>query len=148
MAGDERRDQRQQRVQVGGQIHIHVGDDLGVGVLPYRTQCAAATLGVEVDHPHVVDFAREQLRDLHGVIGARIVGDGDPGRERESVTQVGVQPPHADAQVGLFVVDGDHDVQHGRDHLFGHFRPVRGGRRFGHGDYPREPRWTLAGLYL
>ena len=44
VAGQQRRDQRQQRVEVGREVDVHVGDDRGVARRPRRAQRAAAAL--------------------------------------------------------------------------------------------------------
>ena len=45
MAGHQWCDKREQSVEVGRQIDIHVGDDLGVGSFPHRPQGTTAALG-------------------------------------------------------------------------------------------------------
>lgn len=147
MPGDQRCDQGQQCVQVGGQVDVHVGDHLRVGAFPHRPQRPPAPLRGQVHHAHVVQFFGEQLCDLQRVVGARVVGDRDARREGESVAQVGVQSADAHAEVGLFVVDGYHHVQHGRARGLGPFRR-RDGRSLGHANQSRGPRCHGAGAQL
>ena len=52
VARHQRRDERQQRVEIGGEVDVHVGDDGRVVGAPRRAQRAAATLAVEVQGAH------------------------------------------------------------------------------------------------
>ena len=61
VAGDQRRDQRQQRGQVGGQVDVHVGEHRRVGLQPDRAQRPAAALLLQVDRPDVRQGRLERL---------------------------------------------------------------------------------------
>ena len=64
-------------------------------------------------HPDPGQLAGKLVRDGQGAVGAGVVGDGDPEGVREGPCQIGVQTPDAAGQVGLLVVDGDHDIEDG-----------------------------------
>ena len=103
--GDQRRDQRQQRGQVGGQVDVHVGEDVGVAgrpdlrsarPRPFCARCTASDLG---------DPGGQAAGDRPGRVGARVVGDGDPERVGEVRAQVRVEAQDAALEVVLLVVD-------------------------------------------
>jgi hypothetical protein len=54
--------------------------------------------------------AAELLGDCPGTVGAAVVCDSDVRRERERLGQVAVQPGDAAAQVALFVLDRNDDL--------------------------------------
>ena len=88
VAGQQRGDQRQQRVQVGGQVDVHVGDHprrrwptrraAARGRGPSRRGARRATPG----------SSRPARWRRPGAVGAGVVGDRDRGREREVRRQV------------------------------------------------------------
>ena len=96
--GDQRRHQRQQRGQVGGQVDVQVRHDGGVRGGPGRPQRPAAALGVQVQDVHAVQLGREPSGHRQGAVGAGVVGDGDPEAVRQPPAQVGVQPAHGTAR--------------------------------------------------
>jgi hypothetical protein len=57
--GKQRRDQRQQRRKVGGEVHVHVRHHLGGAGGPDLAQRAAAAFGVEVHDPDVGQLASQ-----------------------------------------------------------------------------------------
>ena len=108
--GQQRRDQRQQRVQVSGQVHVHIGVDVGVAAGPDRAQRPAPPGPLDTDRAHQRELGR-QLQGLGpGAVGASVVGDRDAGRERKAVIQEGAQPPDGRAEVAFLVADRDHDL--------------------------------------
>ena len=112
VAGDQRRHQRQQRIEVGGHVDVHVGEDLGIRSQPDRVQRPATTLLLE---PYVADLwptAGQVGRDRRSAVCAGVVCDRDSEPIGEEPAQVPVQPLHGRRQVGLFVVDRDGHVQH------------------------------------
>ena len=87
VAGDQRRHQRQQRVQVGGQVHVHVGEDLGVGRA--TTPCAARGRGPSPPGARrrtSGSSAASRRATSSGRVGAGVVGDGDAERVREAAS--------------------------------------------------------------
>ena len=126
----QRRDQRQHRGQIRGQVDVAVGQHACVAVRPGPPQGAAATL---VRHPQpgdVVEVAVQLAHHLPGAVGAGIVGNGDPERAGQRPAQMLVQPAHARAHGPDLVVDGNDDVEDGRGGLAVRGQPqhaVRGG---------------------
>jgi hypothetical protein len=115
VAGVDGGDHGEQRVEAGGQVDVHVGDDLGGGAGPGGAQREPATLGGELDHTDVLELRCQLLSDLRGAVGGRVVGDGDLPGERELRGQVGVQALDAVPEDLRLVVGGDNDVgdEHG-----------------------------------
>ena len=114
MTGDERSDEREQGVETGGEIDVHVGEDVGLRRRPDGGQGPAAALLVEVDHPDVGEPGGQPGRDLEGRIRAAVVGDRDPGGEGERRGEVVVEAFDAPGQGACLVVDGHGDVEDGR----------------------------------
>ena len=56
VAGDQRGHQRQQGVEVGGQVDVHVGEDRGVGGGPHGPQGPAAPLLLQPEGPDLRDL--------------------------------------------------------------------------------------------
>ena len=110
VAGDQRRDQRQQPAQVGREVDVHVGHDLRRARRPGGAQRAAAALLLEPQVAHARQRHREPPRDLGRGVDRRVVGDHDPPGEREAVRQEAVQPADALLQAGGLVVDGNDDL--------------------------------------
>ena len=126
VAGDQRRDKRGERGEVGRQVDVHVDEHRCVGGRPHRVQCTAASLLLEPHHPDVGELGREFFGDHGRVVDAGVVRDRDAGRKRELVPQMAVQPVHRIRQRGLLVVDRDHHVEHGyarRTSRYGRVRP-------------------------
>jgi hypothetical protein len=113
MPVDQRCHQGQQGVQAGGQVHIHVDDDVGGAGLPAFPEREAPALTVEVADLDTVEFLRQRPGNAEGAIGTGVVDDDDLPGERELFGQKPVQHPDTSGQCPLLVVHRDHDV-HGR----------------------------------
>ncbi len=112
---DEGGDEREERVEIGREIDVHVSDDLGVARAPRLPQRASPTLAVEVDRVHTVELAG-QLDGLRpGAVRGSVVDDRDAPREREAGGQVRVQSADAGSERGFLVEHRNDDVHHGRD---------------------------------
>ena len=83
VAGEQRRDEREQAAQVGREVDVHVGDDARVGGAPGGAQRAAASLALEPQQLDAGQRVSEPRRDLRCGVRARVVGDHDPPGERE-----------------------------------------------------------------
>ena len=104
VAGNQRGDEGQQRVEVGGEVDIHVGDDLGVALLPRGAEREPPPLAVEVQCPDTRKRRTQLLGDGPRAVGAGVVHHRDAPGEREVVGQVAVEPAHvAGHHVGLVV---------------------------------------------
>ena len=142
VAGHQRRDQRQEGVQVGGQVDVHVGDDVGGAGAPDVPQRPPTPLAVQVDGLDLGDLQPKPLGDRPGAVGARVVRDGDHEAVREPLAEVGVQPPHRGRQDALLVEHGDGDFDegiagcvHGGWPLHqSESRRCQGGRQLAHGE--------------
>jgi hypothetical protein len=110
VARHQGRDQRQQRLQAGRQVDVHVGDHVGVAGLPDLPEGPAAALLGQVDGAHLSEPLGQSPGQQPGAVAAGVVGDGDAEGEREAVRQVAVEAPDAGLQDVLLVVDGDHDL--------------------------------------
>jgi len=108
--GQQRRDQRQQGVQVGGQVHVHVSEDVRVTRRPERTQRSAPAGFLQPDGPDFGELRLQRARDRPGLVGAAVVRDGDPRGEREAGPQVRHQAADAPLEVALLVADRHHDL--------------------------------------
>ena len=146
MTGDQRGDQWGQRGQIGRQVDVHVGQDRRVGDRPHRTQCPPAPLLLQPHHPHVRQFAGQRAGDPRCVVGAGVVGDGDPEREREVLAQMAVQPVDRVSQHGLFVEHRDDDIEHRHTAVGGDQRGIssthRGNVGDGHALQHPVPDWA------
>ena len=112
MARNQRRHQGHQRRQSGGQVDIHVDDDVGRRRHPRRVQGTAAALGVEVDDVDIGQFLGQLVRHREGVIRTCVVGHRDPRRVGHVGGEILVESTDAAGQVAFLVVDRDHDVEH------------------------------------
>ncbi len=139
MAGYQRRDQRQQGVEVGGQIDVHIGQHRRLGVPPHGAQRPAAPLLLQPYGGDLVDRLVEPGGDLRGAVGARVVGDGDAEAVGEGPGEVVVKPPDTGFEVGLLVVDGDDDVE---DRVGVAGAQVLAGREGAQGAGWVGPRWV------
>jgi hypothetical protein len=110
---DERRDERQQRVEIGRQIDVHVREYRCVRRRPDRVQRPAAALLLQPDIRHLVERRGQLGRHFGSGVGRGVVRDRDPEGVREVPAEERLQPSHARRQVQLFVVDGD-DYVNGR----------------------------------
>ena len=70
---------------------------------------AAATLLIEVDGANLIELRRKLLSHGPGLVGARIVGNRDPGIEREPTLEIIMKAMHALREIAFLVVDGNHD---------------------------------------
>jgi len=111
--GQQRRDQRQQRVQVGGQVHVHVGADVGVTAGPDPAQRAAPPGPLTAGGADERKFGRQFQGLSPGAVGASIVSDSDADRKREGVIKIGAQPPDGRPEVTFLVADRDDDLDLG-----------------------------------
>ena len=66
---------------------------------------------------HPAERDRQRPRDLRRRVGAGVVGDQDPPRERHRAREVAVQAPDRERQRALLVVDRDDDLEVDRDRL-------------------------------
>ena len=114
VAGEQRRDQREQPAQVGREVDVHVTDDARVARRPGGAQRAAAALALEPQHRHRRQLARERGRHLGRRVRARVVGDHDPPAERELGRQEAVQAADAERERPLLVVHRHDDLDVGR----------------------------------
>jgi hypothetical protein len=130
VAGEQRRDEREQATQVRRQVDVHVADHPRGAGAPRGAQRAPATLAVDEERVDADQLARQPRRDRGRGVGRGVVGDDDAPGERELGGQIAMQPTDAALEPDLLVVDRDDDVD-----LRG--RPeggaVRSGRRDGHG---------------
>ncbi len=112
--GDERGEQREEGVEVGGQVDVHVREHVRVGGGPGLPQGAATALLGQGHHAHARKL-RRQLRSRPGrAVGARVVGDRHGAAERQTRGRVPVQPAHGRPEVAHLVVDRDDDVDRRR----------------------------------
>ena len=109
----QRRQQRAQRGQIGGEVHVHVGQDGRRRGQPDFPEGVAAALFLEVHHGHLTEFPGHALGGHERAVRARVVRHGDAERVREGAAQVGVEPAQALLQVTFLVVDRDGHVEHG-----------------------------------
>ena len=114
VAGDQRRHQGAERGQIGRQVDVGVDEDGRVGGRPHVVQCPSPPLLLETHAADVAQLGGQLRCDVRGVVGAGVVGDRDARCERHRIVQIAVQPVHRIRQHGLFVVDGDDDVEHRR----------------------------------
>ena len=114
VAGEQRRDQREQGVQVCRQIDIHIGEHVRVVRQPDGSQCPAAAWLLQPDGANQVELARQGERDGPGPVGTAVVGDGDPRSERKAGPEVRLDPAHARAEVTFLVAYRDDNLHLGR----------------------------------
>ena len=122
VAAEQRRNEGEQRVEVGGEVDVHVRDDECSTRRPRGPQRAAPSLLGQVDRVDAVEGVGEARRDRPAAVGAGVVGDGDHPAEVEALREIGVEVAYRPLQVALLVVDGEHDVDRaggagGRDRL-------------------------------
>jgi hypothetical protein len=115
VAGDQRRDQRQQRLEPGREVDVHVGEDVGVAARPDPPQRPAASLLGEAHVGDRVELGGEPFADRRGAVLAGVVGDHDAEGVGEGPGAVVMQAADTALQGGLLVVDGDRDLD-GRPH--------------------------------
>ena len=123
VAGQQRRDQRQQRVQIRRQIDIHVREDLGVTLRPDRPQRPPPSRLFHAYGPHLIEVARQPVGDGPGAVRAAVVRDGDPRGKREALPQIADQPPHARREITFLVTHRNHNVHLHNSHSHENRRP-------------------------
>ncbi len=126
--GDERRHQGQERAQVGGEVDVHVDEHGGVALRPRRLERSSAALLVQVQGrrrgPPVGETARRSPTCASVLALSAMVMRYEKGkRALEELEQAQDVAP----QLGLLVVDGEHDVDDGRRGLGGLGRAGLGG---------------------
>ena len=109
------RDKREQRVQVGGQAGIRVGEDPGLSAGPHLGERTPRP-GCPVRTSRAARQARSQPgADLAGAVSAAVAGDGDEGPERELPgevpDEVSVQRLPGARRIVLLVVHRHDDLQ-------------------------------------
>lgn len=114
MAAGERCDQRQQSVEAGGQVDVHVDDDVGLAGAPHGAQRQAAPLAVQVDHADPGEFGGQVPGHLQGPVRTGVVGHGDAPGERQLLAQARMQGTDTARQRALLVVDGYDDLDGGQ----------------------------------
>ena len=110
MAGQQRRHERQQRLERRRQVHVHVGDDGGAAGRPGLAKGEAPALAVKMQGRHARQGVAQGGGHRISVVGAGVVDDGDDGAEREGLVEEGAQGDDALDQLRRFVVDGDDDL--------------------------------------
>ena len=120
-----------QRVEVGGEVDVHVDEYVGVRGLPHALERAAAALLLQADEVDPAVLVGQSASDQRGPVGRGVVGDGDPPGPGQGV-EVRRQRRDRDGERDLLVVDGHDHLEHGR-RLHGlqsaHWTPRRGRRR-------------------
>jgi hypothetical protein len=105
------RRKREQRVQVGGQVVIRVGEDPGLSAGPHLGERTPRP-GCPVRTSRTVGQPRGQPgADLAGAVGAAVAGGGDEGPERELPDEVSVQRLLGARRIVLLVVHRHDDLQ-------------------------------------
>ena len=111
VAGHQRRDQRQQRGQVGGEVDVHVREDpaslcdqtcVSARPRPFWSRWTAST-------PSSSAASRRAIAQVASVL--RVVRDRDPRREGERA-EIRVQAADRGLELRLLVEHRDHDVEH------------------------------------
>ena len=110
VARQEWREQRQQRVQIGRQVDVHVCDDSRPARRPRGPQRPTAPLLRDAQNTYPVEIVRERPRDLGRDVRAGVVRDRDPPRERHVGIEEAMQPVDRRGQRPLLVVYGDDDL--------------------------------------
>jgi hypothetical protein len=113
MTVDQRDDQRQQRVQAGGQVDVEVHHHVGIAVGPGGAQGVPASLAIQMQNPYPVVGLGEFAGHPQHAIGAGIVHHSDRPLEGELITEVGPQHLQATRQRALLVVYRYHHVHRG-----------------------------------
>ena len=113
--GQQRRHQREEGGQGGGEVDVHVGDDRGVTGRPRGTQRVAPTLAGQVHGGHAAHGRGQVACHLVGVVRAGVVDHGDEGAEGEGLVEERAQGGDALRQLRRLVVDRDDDLDVQRD---------------------------------
>ena len=111
MTGQQRGDQREERVKAGGQVGVHVGDDVRLAAAPDMAERESAALAVQMHRPDPGKFPAHTLSYPESTVSAGIIGDGDDELKGKVVGQIRVQQTDALLEDFLLVVyrDGDLD---------------------------------------
>jgi hypothetical protein len=95
-----------ERVKIGREIDVHVGDGVGIARAPSGAQREAASLVLQVHRAQLGELHREQACHSKRAVGTGVVRDCDLEREIEVAFQVRVQCADARGEHALLVVDG------------------------------------------
>lgn len=99
-----------QRVQVGGQVDIHAGEDLGLAAGPHFGERTPRP-GCSIRTSRTPGQARSHRgADLAGAVGAAVVGHGDERPERELPDEASVQRLHGARRIVLLSVHRHDDL--------------------------------------
>jgi hypothetical protein len=112
VTGDQWGHQWCERIEVGGQVDVHVGEHLGVRRRPHRAQRPPAALLLQPHDAHVAELGGQFGRDTRGVVDAGVVGDGDAGRERELFGEMPMEATDRIDKCQLLVVHRNDHVEH------------------------------------
>ena len=112
VAADQRRDQGEQRGEVGGEVDVHVDEHVALRGAPHPLERPAPALLGQVHDRDLGVGVAEPAGDQRGLVGAGVVGDGDPEGPRHRA-QVLEHPLDRRRELRLLVVDRDHHVEHG-----------------------------------
>ena len=110
VSGKQRRHERQQGRQRGGEIDVHVGDDRCLARRPRRPECVAPSLAGQMHGRNAADGRSQVAGHLVGVVRAGVVHHGDEGAERERFVEERAQGGNALRQLCRLVVDRDDDL--------------------------------------
>ena len=113
MARNQRRKQRAERRQIGGQIHVHVRQDRRRRGEPHLAQRVPAALFGHVDHLHLAQLPGHAFGRLERSVGAGVVRHRDPEGVREGAEKIRVEPAQACFEIPFLVEDRNGDVQQG-----------------------------------
>src|SRR5262249_49709713 len=100
----------EQRVQVGGQIDIHVGEHLAGTNQPDRPQRPATTKLLQPDDADTVEPNSQAADNNPDGVGTAVVGDGNMPNKRETAGQIAVQPANTESQIDLLILDQNDDI--------------------------------------
>ena len=84
----------------GGQVDVHVRDDLGRAGRPGCAKRVAAALAGQDHGLHAIERGGQTLGHQGGTVGAAVVDDGHQGAEREGLVEVAAQRGDAGLQGG------------------------------------------------
>jgi hypothetical protein len=108
--GDQRRDQRQQRVEICRQVNVHVREHVRGALGPDLLQRPAPARLLDPDHPDPGQLGGQQVADLPGGVGTAVVGDADLGPERERRVQERPEASNIRAEVVFLIANGYDDL--------------------------------------
>ena len=105
------RHEGEERCEIGREVDVHVGEDIGVRGAPHLAECATSALEIEMHGAHTGETVGQSAGDRPRAVGARVVGDGDARGVRDVAREEGVEPFDAGREVLLLVVDRNDDVE-------------------------------------